>query len=294
MLWLKAIVHGSAKRGALAPQANKQHRLTRRKIEHLISYMEATTIKNGSLHDRSLATGRRALAIVEMVANRRGGYSFSDISEKTGMAPASISRMLKMLVEEDWLHHIGREAPYSAGARLFQLADALDVHTPASDAMAPLVRDLSNRLGHSVCIGTAVNDDFQLLVKTEQRQSYHFIDTLTPNVDWIANAIGFSLLAFQSDEYVERIYRLHYARSITEAERRELAQIRDQREYWREEGHVTRVIAAIQPDPAVPVGHVLAVAALTASRPRPELLVPQVRETAREIEARLRNGGINL
>lgn len=250
--------------------------------------------KNDSKKGGSLAAGRRALAILELVARRRGGYSFSELGTETKLSAASLTRLLKMLVDEDWLDHHTKDSPYAVGARLLQLADDLNVHAPGIDIAAPIVRDLATRTGHSACIATIRDDHFILLTKTERRDSYHFIDVMTPNRDWIDNAIGEILLAFQPAAVVSEIYRQHYQRDVSEADFARFEAIRDARSICRAEGHVTRMVVAVQPDETEPVRHVLALTALNAARPDPDALLLRVRDAGEEIETRLRRQGLKL
>lgn len=255
--------------------------------------MKVDTITNESERGSSLLTGRRALSILELVARRRGGFSFSELATETGLSGASLTRLLKMLVDEDWLHHHSRDAPYSVGSRLLELADGLRVSDPAIEIAAPVMRGLSSELGHSACIAFRQEDHFVLAAKAERRDSYHFIDLMTPNLDWIDNGIGQVLLAFQPEREAAEIYRRHYQRHLGYADRALFESIRHEGVLSREEGHVTRVIAALRPDGGA-VSHVLAVAALTASRPDITRIESAVRKAAREIENRLDRQGLTL
>lgn len=72
-----------------------------------------------------LAAGRRALRLIEIVAHHPDGCSFSTLSAQTGLSSASMSRLLKTLVAEQWLVHATRDAPYTAGARLCGLGERM-------------------------------------------------------------------------------------------------------------------------------------------------------------------------
>lgn len=57
---------------------------------------------------------------------------------------------------------------------------------------------------------------------------------------------------------------------------------------------MTRVVVALQPDAAEPVRHVLAIAALNASRPDPDDLLSRVRVAGEQIENRLNRQKLSL
>lgn len=256
--------------------------------------MKVDSFKNESKESGALMTGRRALGLIELIARRRGGYSFSELSIATELSSASLSRLLKMLVAEEWIHHADHTGTYSIGSRLLQLSDDMRVHSPSIDIIQPVVRDLALKLGHSVCLAAFQGDFFTLLAKTERRESYHFIDVLTPNADWIDNGMGQFLLSFQPAQVAQRIYQLHFKKSVPAADLARFEAARHDRSMVREEGHVTRIIAAIQTDPAQRVEHLISVAAMSSARPDTAAILTEVRAAATTIENRLRSQGVTI
>lgn len=239
-------------------------------------------------------TGRRSLALLEMIAQRRGGYSFSQLVTATGLSAASLTRLLKMLVAEGWIYHASHDGMYSVGARMLQLSDDLRVHNPSIDIVAPIVRDLAMSIGHSACLAAFNGDFFTLLTKTERMDSYHFIDVYTPNADWIANGMGRLLLSFQPLSVVEKIYRLHFKMSVPPEHIAAFEEIRARGWLISEEGYVTRFVVAVQPDPAFPVEHLVSVAAMSSRQPDTTDILQKVEAAARLMESRLKSRGVAI
>jgi DNA-binding IclR family transcriptional regulator len=256
--------------------------------------MKVDSFKNESSESGGLMTGRRSLALLEMIGQRRGGYSFSQLVTQTGLSAASLTRLLKMLVAEGWIYRAEHDGMYSIGARMLQLSDDLRVHNPSLDIIAPVVRDLSLSLGHSACVAAFNGDFFTLLTKTERMESYHFIDVYTPNADWIGNGMGRLLLSFQPLSVVEKIYRLHYKIAVPPEHIAMFEDIRAKRWLISEEGYVTRVIAAVQPNPAHPVEHLVSVAAMSSRQPDTASILEKVEAAARLMESRLKSRGVTI
>jgi DNA-binding IclR family transcriptional regulator len=249
-----------------------------------MTFKSESSIRVGS----PLAAGRRSLQLIELIGTKRGGASFSALAATLDISAASLTRLLRMLQAEDWIRHEDHSGLYIAGYRLLQLGDDMRGHNPIVEAVAPIIYDLSQQqTGHSACFATYQGDCFTLLAKTEQRRSYHFIDVFTPNFDWIGNAMGQFLLAFQPSETVERIYREHFRLDVPAEHREGFAIIRATGTLVRTEGFVTRIIAGAVLDPLAPVSNLVALAALSADSPDVEPLVASVKAAAAQVEWRL-------
>jgi DNA-binding IclR family transcriptional regulator len=244
--------------------------------------------------ENPLTSGRRALSVVELIGGRRGGLSFSQLESALEISPASLTRLLRMLCAEDWIRQEEMTRHYIASSRLLQLGDDMRSHTPALDALAPVVTDLSRQTGHSACFATFQGDHFTLLAKTEARRGYHFLDVFTPNFDWIDNAMGPFLLAFQQADVVDRIYRRYFRRAVPHAHRQLFSSIAATRTLVRNDGVVTRVISAVALDDAEPIENLIALAPLTSAAPKAEPLLPMVIEAAKAIGQRLKAQGLTL
>lgn len=249
--------------------------------------MKARTFKIESSLGSPLVAGRRALRLVELVGAQRGGLSFSELSQRMELSSASLTRLLKMLVAEEWIRPSDVGARYVAGSRLFELGDDLRSHHPLADLVAPVVYDLAHETGHSACVAAFQGDHFILLAKTEHRGSYHFIDVFTPNFDWIGNGMGQLLLAYQPEETVSRIYREHFEMEVPREHWERFGAIRETGTFVRTEGIVTRFISAVRAQgDAAPVENVVSLAALSTHAPDAQAMLAAVCRAARTIEQR--------
>jgi len=55
--------------------------------------------------ENQLLSGRRALAIIDALAKSPDSTSFSKLETEIGVSAASLSRLLKMLLDEGWIEN---------------------------------------------------------------------------------------------------------------------------------------------------------------------------------------------
>jgi DNA-binding IclR family transcriptional regulator len=131
------------------------------------------------------------------------------------------------------------------------------------------------------------------LAKAEQRSSYHFIDVFSPNFDWITNAMGTFLLAYQPDEVCDEIYRRHFQMSVPEEHKQVFAEIRRNNFFVRNDDFVTRVIVGVSTDTERPIENLVAIAALSSEGSDADSLLQLVQDRAKLLEAQLRAQGLD-
>jgi DNA-binding IclR family transcriptional regulator len=227
------------------------------------------------------------LALVEAIGRDPQASTFSELAGRMGLSDASLSRLLKMLVAEEWLRQERPSGRYVVGHRTLALAHALRSFGLHSPLVQGSVMSLAHVSGHSACVASFQGDFFVLVAKFEMLNSYHFIDVFVPNTDWIENGMGQFLLAFQPEETVRSIYERIFGLAVPDAHWRRFAQIRRDRAYVSSEGAVVRVMAAIDHPPDVAVGNVMAVAALDSEQIDTAAIMQQVRHAAAEATRRL-------
>jgi DNA-binding IclR family transcriptional regulator len=234
-----------------------------------------------------LVAGRRALALIEAISANPQVATFSELAERLALSPATLTRLLKVLVDEGWIRQERPNGRYVIGHRTLALAHSLrsfGLHSPLAQGV---VISLAHVSGHSACVATFQGDFFMLVAKFEMLNSYHFIDVFVPNTDWIENGMGQFLLAFQPREVVESIYRRTFDRAVPSDHWARFERIRDDKTYVSNEGSVVRVMAAIQQGNDAPISSVMAVAAIKPDRLDVNELMQKVQKAAAEATRRL-------
>lgn len=227
------------------------------------------------------------MALVEAIGRDPQASTFSELAARLELSDASLSRLLKMLVEETWLRQERPSGRYVVGHRTLALAHALRSFGLHSPLVQGSVMSLAHVSGHSACVASFQGDFFVLVAKFEMLNSYHFIDVFVPNTDWIENGMGQFLLAFQPEATVTSIYERIFRMSVPDEHWQRFARIRSDRTYVSNEGSVVRVMAALEHLPDAPVSNVIAVAALESEQIDKAALLNQVRTAATEASRRL-------
>jgi DNA-binding IclR family transcriptional regulator len=214
--------------------------------------------------ENPLVAGSRSLAVIEIVGRNPAGMAFTALATTLQLSSATLTRILKMLVIEEWIRQDRHTGHYVPGHRLLKLGEAMRRQSLIGDVVAPIVNELSASTGHSACFAASQGYHFILVAKQEQRRSYHFLELLTPNLDWIDNGMGQFLLAFQPPDFVDEIYRHYFHQPVPDEHQARFETIREHGVYTSDEGHVTRVICGVSLEAGRPVENLLALAALSS------------------------------
>lgn len=79
---------------------------------------------------------RRALAIIGLVGRNPAGTSFKEISTTVEIGAASLSRMLKVLLEGAWIDQDAATGQYIAGSALLGLGYEIRANNAEPDLIA--------------------------------------------------------------------------------------------------------------------------------------------------------------
>lgn len=211
-----------------------------------------------------LAAGRRSLRLIEYLAEYPYERSFSELADAMELSGASLTRLLKMLVEENWIRHRQTNGHYTVGYRTLRLGEALRSFGLQSAQVQGTVANLAYQTGHSACIASYHGDCFVLLAKTELHNCYHFIDVFAPNTDWIQNGMGQFLLAYQPKSVVERLYQEIFGISVPQEHWDGFEKIRETGLLVRSESDVSRFVMGLDLQGTGEIRNVISVAALNA------------------------------
>jgi DNA-binding IclR family transcriptional regulator len=115
-------------------------------------------IKDNSPINRSLIRG------IEILRCFKPGIDFlgnSEISERTGLAPSTVSRLTKTLVLCGYLEHNRRRSAYRLAPAVLSLGHAFKTTSPELRVAEPLMRKVSEKL--KLNVGLAVADRLEMV-----------------------------------------------------------------------------------------------------------------------------------
>lgn len=235
-----------------------------------------------------MLAGRRALIILDTLARAPEGLSFSKLEAEIGVSAASLSRLLKMLLNEGWIDTEQR-GHYVVGARAMTMARHLSGHWSEAEIIEPVVRTLAFETGHSACFARFANDSFVLTTKTEMPSSFHFIELYFKHYELHDNGMALTLLAYQTPETA--LYLLEEQVGEAEIARldEQLQRIRRDGYNISKEGAVTRIAVPVRQEPSHTVRGVIAIAGINVDPKDAASSLKSVVAAAEEAERRLDN-----
>ncbi len=203
--------------------------------------------------ERNIIGLRRGLTVLAFLAARPDGAGFSGLRRALGSpTAATTSRVLKVLLDEDWLRKDGDR--YFAGKGFVLAARTLTGSADAGELVQPVVDALAADTQQSAAYFELRNDRTTLLAKCDRANSFHYIPVGRGQRLFTVHAWAHVLLAYRGRDEVERLFaRREENRSLPKREfmqRIDAARDADAYVYLRGGvyGALARVVAPVFPD----------------------------------------------
>jgi IclR family acetate operon transcriptional repressor len=235
----------------------------------------------------------RAFGLLELIAAHREAMSISELAAASGLAPATLHRLARTLVDLGYL----RQEPsrrYALGPRLFLLAESSS--TSLNAVALPHLAHLVDEIGETANLAMLDGDQVAYVAQAPGRHSMRMFTEVGRRVLPHCTAVGKALLALSSDVDVRALLSRtglpqHTSHTVTDTE-----ELLDQLELIRGRGYAmdegeqevgVRCVAVVVPGSPTRL-------AMSISGPAPrmsdELLVhavPVLQEAARSLGAEL-------
>ena len=159
---------------------------------------------------------RRVTDILELLARRRMGLSFSDIARQVGVPKASLSDLLTGLSSGEFLYRDGN-GHYFLGPKALALARLMVSSGRFVNLAHPLIEELSRRSGETALIGCLDEQSMKTVYidKAECGNPIRYTATLGLKRELYATAIGKVLLAHFPRARLETFLRTVALESFT-------------------------------------------------------------------------------
>ncbi len=196
---------------------------------------------------------RRSFKLLEVMGLRHTGMTFNEISTLFPDAPASsVSRLLKALQDEEIISKNQESRFYLLGERAIQLGRKLRGQISYTELLRPLIDDIADSLGHSSVFFKMADDHFELVVKHEVPNGFHYISEGKSNFNFANHGAGLVMMAFIPEADRERLWKNAIQKHPSKPRKVEymalLDQIRKQGYYLSqkdERDYFTRVMAPV-------------------------------------------------
>lgn len=163
-----------------------------------------------------LTAGEKTLVVLEEALN---AARFSDIVSTTGLAKATVHRILATLIDRGFVV-LSDEMEYIPGPKFLSIAAQAFDRVDVSAAVEPIVRELAEKTHCTVHVGVRNGDEMIYLVRMDSDRPYQMPSRKGQSVGMHCSGMGKAVLSKLSDEgIVELISRAgmprRTARTIT-------------------------------------------------------------------------------
>jgi DNA-binding IclR family transcriptional regulator len=164
--------------------------------------MEATLRKKSE----SLPGLRRGVEILERLAATDQGLGFNDLKAHfDDLAPSTLSRLLKVLLEEGLIEHDAANRHYALGSRALDLGQTVCGHLTTAQRVAPVVEELAHRTQLSAAFFELQGEIPVLVKKIEMPESFHYgPEGITP-LNYAHHAFSMVCVAYAADEVAAEV-----------------------------------------------------------------------------------------
>lgn len=244
---------------------------------------------------------KRALTLLERLAESQGGMNLTDLSQQLGIPAATVHRLLSTFEELDYVEQDSEQGLWHVGLKAFTVGNAFLDRRDFVSRARPHMQALVDQCGETVNLGVIDDGEVVFINQVESQEVMRMIVRLGSRSPIHASGVGKALLANLSDARVARILERRGLPRFTErtidnpaALREELAQVRQQGYALDDEEHAVglRCVAA-----AIYDENGQALAAISLSGPKARMvderlaeLGSAIRQTAEEITQAL--GGV--
>ena len=135
---------------------------------------------------QSLSALEKALAVLESTASHP---TFSEIVASTGLAKATVHRIISTLIEREFLT-LAEDGRYLPGARFLSLAGTAFQEVTVPPLVKKVASDLADQMECTVHVGAHVGDQIVYIVRADSNKPYVMPSRVGATIPMHCTAIG--------------------------------------------------------------------------------------------------------
>lgn len=149
----------------------------------------------------------KAIDVLEILGRNNRKYSIREIVDHTGFPASTVHRILQTLSEKNFVVWDEASHLYSLGPALIPLGIKATEQVRLVDVARPAMKELSEMSGEDVHLIIRSGLKGLFLEQVEGSHPLKIVDRFGPEVDLHCGAIRKSLLAYQSEAFIEEYIR---------------------------------------------------------------------------------------
>jgi IclR family transcriptional regulator, KDG regulon repressor len=164
---------------------------------------------NDIAYSRTYATSLlKGVQILNLFSREKSEWRVGEMSKKIGAAKSTVSRIARTLESEGYLQRIQGREGYRLGLRLWELGEiALYDQSEFAERSLSVLEDLRKKTNYSVQAAVLDGVEVVYVQKVDALQAVRTYVPIGARFPSYCTAAGKALLAFQSEEAVEKVIR---------------------------------------------------------------------------------------
>src|SRR5436309_16116093 len=154
-----------------------------------------------------LSSVSTAVRLLKAFSEEQVEIGISDLAKRLGVAKSTVHRLAVTLVGEGMLEQNPDTGKYRLGIALFRLGSLVRRRMNVSNEARPLLRDLREKVNETVHLAVLDGSEIMYVFNLERTQAIRMRSDVGVRKPAYCTAAGQAILAFQSDDVVERVIR---------------------------------------------------------------------------------------
>lgn len=147
----------------------------------------------------------RGLAILELVAKSKNGFTFSQLARHLAFPKSSIHCLLITFERLGYLQRLESSGRYVAGLNLVRIATVASHGITLRQKAGPLLCELTQRTGLTTHMAILENNEALLIAKVEPSGGLPVATWVGKRIDYHCTSLGKALIAWRREEEINRL-----------------------------------------------------------------------------------------
>lgn len=193
----------------------------------------------GSSSSGVKGTITRVADILRCFAESSGELTLSDVADRVALPRSTTHRLLQLLRAEGLVDTDGPYQRYHAGSELFRIAGLLTARMPIVQIGTPILRSIVEACDETALLGVLHRERLAmtLVAKVDSTKPIRYAIDLNVPRSLVWGATGRAILAFLSDDDIERAIAMNQEPSAQGSRRVDRQQLREEVAQIRRDGY---------------------------------------------------------
>jgi len=147
----------------------------------------------------------KSLSILEVLLKKNSLMSITEISNKLGMYPSTVHRILNTLKNRGYVEQDSQNQKYQLGLKLIELGMAKFYKIDLVEEATPFLKELVSKCNEIVHLGILEQGEVLYLAKEEPNQTIRMVSKIGKRVPVYSTSLGKILLAYLSKNNLKAI-----------------------------------------------------------------------------------------